>query len=234
MRQYVTALVDHTALEGLRYLIVRNEPQDFNRNWVGGDPASYAHFQSVVYQAAHAADPVIKVLNGGTEAVTPFSGSEPCAAGRPGREGHRLRHCAVLRSHLVRLARRSRPARRRLRSAMVAQNHRRVRTSHPGVQRREADSRMGDRSRLPVDTGPPGLACPPRGTGREIPRSARPARRRFLTDTFRALARDHNVVGINWTFTVDPNVTQTPPPPGANDKTDFDDGFGDGLGVLER
>ena len=71
MRQYVTALVDHAAPEGLRYLIVRNEPQDFNMNWVGGDAASYAHFQSVVYQAAHAADPVIKVLNGGTEAVTP-------------------------------------------------------------------------------------------------------------------------------------------------------------------
>ena len=71
VRQYVTALVHHAAPEGLRYLIVRNEPQDFNKNWVGGDAASYARFQSVVYQAAHAADPVIKVLNGGTEAVTP-------------------------------------------------------------------------------------------------------------------------------------------------------------------
>ena len=57
VRQYVTAFVDHAAPEGLRYLIVRNEPQDFNKNWVGGDAASYAHFQSVVYQAAHAADP---------------------------------------------------------------------------------------------------------------------------------------------------------------------------------
>ena len=51
---------------------------------------------------------------------------------------------------------------------------------------------------------------------------------RFLTDTFRALAHDDNVVGINWTFAVDPNLIQAPPP-GTNDKTVFDDGFGDGL-----
>src|SRR5580692_4931133 len=37
VRQYVTALVHHAAPEGLRYLIVRNEPPDFNKNWVGGD-----------------------------------------------------------------------------------------------------------------------------------------------------------------------------------------------------
>ena len=38
------------------------------------------------------------------------------------------------------------------------------------------------------------------------------------------------MIGINrWTFTVDPNLTQAPPPPGAKDKTVFDDGFGDGL-----
>jgi hypothetical protein len=51
---------------------------------------------------------------------------------------------------------------------------------------------------------------------------------RFLTDTFRALADDDNVVGINWTFPVDPNMIRTPSS-GANDKTVFDDGFGDGL-----
>ena len=50
---------------------------------------------------------------------------------------------------------------------------------------------------------------------------------RFLTDTLRALAHDDNVVGINWTFTVDPNVIQALP--GTNGKTVFNDGFGDGL-----
>ena len=49
-----------------------------------------------------------------------------------------------------------------------------------------------------------------------------------MTDTFRALAHDHNVVGINWTFPVDPNPIQAPAP-GANHKTVFDDGFGNGL-----
>ena len=49
-----------------------------------------------------------------------------------------------------------------------------------------------------------------------------------MTDTFRALADDDNVVGINWTFAVDPNMIQAPAP-GTNGKTVFDDGFGDGL-----
>ena len=34
---------------------------------------------------------------------------------------------------------------------------------------------------------------------------------RFLTDTFRALAHDHNVVGINWTFAVDQRIQARPP-----------------------
>jgi hypothetical protein len=68
---YVAALVAHAAPEGLRYLVVRNEPQNFATNWVGGTPSSYARFQQVAYQAAHVADPAIDVLNGGAEATSP-------------------------------------------------------------------------------------------------------------------------------------------------------------------
>ena len=50
---YVTALVRHAAPEGLHYIISRNEPEDFNKNWVGSDPNTFAHFQQVIYRAAH-------------------------------------------------------------------------------------------------------------------------------------------------------------------------------------
>ena len=33
-----------------------------------------------------------------------------------------------------------------------------------------------------------------------------------MTDTLHALAHDDNVVGVNWTFLVDPNVMDAPPP----------------------
>ena len=65
-------------------------------NWVGGGAASYAHFQSVGYQAADAADPVIRVLNGGTEAVTPSLVST-LRRRRPTIEGDRFCSCSVLR-----------------------------------------------------------------------------------------------------------------------------------------
>jgi len=70
-RQFVTDLVRHVAPFGVRYLIPRNEPQDTRRNWVGGTAEQYAGFQQAVYEAAHAADPRVKVLNGGEELLPP-------------------------------------------------------------------------------------------------------------------------------------------------------------------
>lgn len=66
---YVAAVVDHAGPLGLRYLVVRNEPQNFATNWVGGSAAGYARFEQVAYRAAHRADPAVEVLNGGTEVL---------------------------------------------------------------------------------------------------------------------------------------------------------------------
>ena len=227
VRQYVTALVHHAAPEGLRYLIVRNEPQDFNKNWVGGDAASYAHFQSVVYQAAHVADPVIKVLNGGTQAVTHSL-------------VRNLSPQAALDAKAIAFA-----------TALYSDpswcNSLDILDLHVGdlgpvwspqivdASERALQACNGGRP-IPVwvtEVGYPStpvLQASPVYT-EELGKSYRggeAGQARFLTDTFRALAHDDNVVGINWTFTVDPNSIQAPPP-GTNDKTVFDDGFGDGL-----
>ena len=227
VRQYVTALVHHAAPEGLRYLIVRNEPQDFNKNWVGGDAASYAHFQSVVYQAAHAADPVIKVLNGGTEAVTQSLLRN--LAPRAALDAKAIAFATALYSD---------PS--WCNSLDILDLH--VADIGPvwspqivDASERAIQACNGER-RIPVwvtEVGYPStpvLQASPVYTEElgESYQGGEVGQARFLTDTFRALARDDNVVGINWTFTVDPNSIQAPPP-GTNDKTVFDDGFGDGL-----
>ena len=227
VRQYVTALVHHAAPEGLRYLIVRNEPQDFNKNWVGGDAASYARFQSVVYQAAHAADTDIKVLNGGTEAVT-TSLAEHLAP----QAAHDAKAIAFATA---------------LYSDSSWCNSLDILDLHVGdfgpvwspqivdASERAIQACDGGR-RIPVwvtEVGYPSvpvLQASPVYTeelGSQY-QGGEAGQARFLTDTFRALAHDDNVVGINWTFAVDPNVTQAPPR-GTNDETVFDDGFGDGL-----
>lgn len=227
VRQYVTALVDHAAPEGLRYLIVRNEPQDFNRNWVGGDAASYAHFQSVVYQAAHAADPVMKVLNGGTEAVTPSLVQN-------------LASQAALDAKAIAFA-------TALYSDPTWCNSLDILDLHVGdfgpvwspqivdASERAIQACNGGR---PIPVWVTEVGYPSTPVLQESPvyaeelgnryQGGEAGQARFLTDTFRALAHDDNVVGINWTFTVDPNLIQALPPR-TNDKTVFDDGFGDGL-----
>jgi hypothetical protein len=227
VRQYVTALVDHAAPEGLRYLIVRNEPQDFNMNWVGGDAASYAHFQNVVYQAAHAADPVIKVFNGGTEAVTPSLVQN-------------LAPQAALDAKAIAFA-----------TALYSDpswcNSLDILDLHVGDLGPVWSPQIVDASERAIQACNGGRPIPVWVTEVGYPstpvlqaspvytkelgdryQGGEAGQARFLTDTFRALAHDDNVVGINWTFTVDPNLIQAPPP-GTNDETVFDDGFGDGL-----
>lgn len=71
---YVTNVVKSVAPLGVQYLVVWNEPQNIDKNWIGSNNLSvaqladaYARLLHVAYINAHAADPNIKVLNGGTE-----------------------------------------------------------------------------------------------------------------------------------------------------------------------
>ncbi len=64
---YITNLVSHAAPLGVQYIILRNEPQNFPKNWKDGTAQQYINFQHAGYAAAHAVDPDIRVLNGGTE-----------------------------------------------------------------------------------------------------------------------------------------------------------------------
>jgi hypothetical protein len=225
---YVEALVRHAAPEGLHYIISRNEPEDFNRNWVGSDPNTFAHFQQVVYRAAHDADPSIDVLNGGTVALSRSLVTL----------GKSLAPDAPYDQKSVAFA-----------SALYANpaycDSLDVLDLHVGDHGPVYSPRIIDASEtaikacdggrhVPVwvtEVGYPSIAALQRSPvyqkelGEDKYQDGGPGQANFLTDTFTALEKDHNVVGINWTFMIDPNTTTTPPPGSTNQFL----GFGDGL-----
>jgi hypothetical protein len=228
---YVKALVAHGAPEGLSYLVVRNEPQNFAKNWVGGTPTAYARFQQAVYQAAHQASPGIEVLNGGTEALPPALAA---LRDRLEPQGPYAKQAAAFAQALY-----SDPV--WCRSIDVLDLH--VGDHGPIyspqiVQGSEAALEACDGGRaLPVwvtevaypsipalqDSPLHRLEVGSAYTGGEAGQA------RFLTDTFAALARLPQVVGVNWTFVVDPNVSAPNPSGPAAYRAASDTGAGDGL-----
>ena len=226
---YVTALVRHAAPEGLHYIISRNEPEDFNRNWVGSDPNTFAHFQQVVFRAAHDADPSIDVLNGGTVAL-----SRSLVA-----LGKSLAPDVPYDQKAVAFA-----------SALYANpaycDSLDVLDLHVGDHGPVYSPRIVDASETAIEACDGGRHVPVWVTEVGYPsiaalqsspvyqkelvgdkyRGGGSGQASFLTDTFTALEKNHNVVGINWTFMIDPNTTPTPPPGSSNDQFL---GFGDGL-----
>ena len=226
---YVTALVRHAAPEGLHYIISRNEPEDFNKNWVGSDPNTFAHFQQVIYRAAHDADPSIDVLNGGTVALS--------------------RSLVALARSLVPDAPYDQKA-VAFASALYANpaycDSLDVLDLHVGDHGPVYSPRIVDASETAIEACDGGRHVPVWVTEVGYPsiaalqstpvyqkelvgdkyRGGGSGQARFLTDTFTALEKDHNVVGINWTFMIDPNTTPTPPPGATYDRIL---GFADGL-----
>ena len=212
---YVKALVRHAAPEGLHYIISRNEPEDFNRNWVGSDPNTFAHFQQVVYRAAHDADPSIDVLNGGTVALS----SSLVAMGKSlAPEAPYGQKAAAFASALY-----DNPA--YCDSLDILDLH--VGDHGPVYSPRIVDASEkaikacdGGRhvSVWVTEVGYPSIASLQRSPVYEKElvedkyQGGESGQANFLTDTFTALAKNHNVVGINWTFMIDPNTTPTPPP----------------------
>jgi hypothetical protein len=234
VRAYVTALVRHAAPEGLRYLVVRNEPQNFATNWVGGTSAGYAHFQQAVYQAAHAAEPTIQVLNGGTEVTTPTLQALRARLGPQTDYEHQAAAFAaslyadptwcdsldVLDVHVGDHGPRYSPR-------IVAASETALKACDGGHAKPVWVTEVGYPS-IPVLQDSPVYRAELGGAymGGET------AQARFLTDTFRALAAEPDVAGIDWTFLIDPNLTDTVPP-GTGYQQAFAAGLGDGLAYAD-
>ncbi len=225
---YVTALVRNAAPEGLHYLIARNEPQDFDKNWVGSDPMTYAHFQQVVYRAAHDADPSIAVLSGGTDALSPslvalglsLSPEVPYPKGAVAFASSLYGNPAwcdsldVLDLHVGDHGPVYSPQ-------IVDASEKALQACNGGRHVPVWVTEVGYTSVASVQSSP---VYKKELQGKY--QGGEPGQARFLTDTFSALERDPNVVGINWTFIIDPNATSTPPPDSSFYKLA---GFGNGL-----
>lgn len=225
---YVKALVGHAAPEGLRYVITRNEPQVVDKNWVGSDPATFAHFQQVVYRAAHAADASIRVLNGGTEFLSPslvhlgmslapevpYPANAVAFASALYRDPAWCDSIDVLDLHVG--------------------DHGPVYSPRMVDASEKAIKQCDGGRHVPVwvtEVGYPSVASLQNSPGyqKELKgkyQGGEPGQAMFLTDTFTALEKNRNVVGVDWTFMIDPNATSTPPQGASYNELQ---GFGDGL-----
>lgn len=216
---FVRALVRHIESSGyfgvLAGLIPINEPQNFAKEWVGGRASQYAVFQQAVFRAAHLLAPRLAVLNGGTEILPAKLGAiilryakHPSYVRQSGAftralyadprwcrsigalDVHVGDHGPVYSPQIVDLSERAleRCDGGRFVPVWVTE----VGYSYlPAVQRQpELRGELGSR-----------YAHGPRSQAG------------YLHDTLRALARDRNVVGIDWTFLVSP--TDQPGPDGA-------------------
>jgi hypothetical protein len=227
---YVEALVAHAAPEGLRYLVVRNEPQNFATNWVGGTPSSYARFQQVAYQAAHRADPTIEVLNGGTDAPSPALQAARARLGTPSLYERQAAAFAaalytnpawcdsldVLDLHVGDHGPVYSPQ-------IVSASQAALAACDGGLHRPVWVTEVGYPS-IPALQDSPVYDAELGGAYR----GGDSGQARYLTDTFSALARDPQVIGINWTFTIDPNLSDAVPP-GTSYNQAFAAGVGEGL-----
>jgi hypothetical protein len=234
VRRYVRALVHRLARDGITYLIPRNEPQNTAKNWVGGTAAEYAAYQHAVYLAAHHADPAIRVLNGGEELLSaqlrrilrPYE-----IAPRYAQQSftfvqslyHDPRFCKsidVLDVHVGDHGPVYSPE-------IVVNSEAAIRRCDGGRTLPVWVTEVGYTSIPQIQSSPALVAeLGPKYQGGQLGQA------KYLIDTFRALARDPQVIGINWTFLVDvaipPDVVITP----ANLRRAYD--IGAGLGLLDQ
>ncbi len=227
---YVTALVTHTAPEGLQYLIIRNEPQNFNKNWVGGSALAYAHFQAVAYEAAHRADPGIKILSGGTESI---SASLAAIADELIPPTQYMTQEVAFSNTLY--------------STPTWCNSQDILDIHAGDHGPQYSPEIVDSSEnaltacnggrhIPVwvtEVGYPSIAALQSSHVYQVElggsyQGGESGQAQYLKDTFTALKKDPNVIGIDWTFMIDPNTTDTVPP-GTSYNSAFSEGIGAGL-----
>ena len=204
---YVSALVRQAKPLGLKYLIVRNEPQNFNKNWVGGSSDAFAHYQQVVYQTAHSADPQISILSGGTESasptliglrnslgpITPYENEASQFAQDLYLNPSWCNSIDILDIHVG--------------------DHGPVYSPQIVDSSESALESCNGNRHTPVwvtEVGYPSDASLQGSNVYQVELAnkytgGQAGQARFLSDTFRALSSDPNVIGVNWTFMIDPN-----------------------------
>ncbi|MGC8595948.1 MAG: T9SS type A sorting domain-containing protein [Candidatus Kryptoniota bacterium] len=204
---YITNLVSHVAPLGVQYIILRNEPQNFPKNWKGGTAQQFVNFQHAGYMAAHAVDPNIKVLNGGTEILpdslevikVKYANDTTLAL-------HQKAFVDSLYSDSV-----------YCRSFDVVDVHIGYHGPHWSPQIVDATEKMVEEHNggkfVPVWVTECGYSSYPQvqvlpeiedEMGGTSYTNGDTSQARFLIDVYKAIDADLNVMGLNWTFIIDP------------------------------
>jgi hypothetical protein len=211
---YMSHLASHVAPLGVKYIIVRNEPQVTNRNWIGGTAPEFAQFLHAGYAAAHQADPDIKILNGGEElppaqlitAEWPYLG--PAAKQELAFE--QALYTNPLFCHSLDVLDLHVGFHGPIYSPMI------IDSSEQALQQCNGGNHVPvwvtevDYTSIPEIQALPPLTALLGNKYTNGPAS----QAQFLSDTYAALQKDSNVTGINWTYLVDlPTPSPLPHPP---------------------
>ncbi|HEV7235519.1 MAG TPA: hypothetical protein VGN15_05010, partial [Ktedonobacteraceae bacterium] len=204
LARHLLSSPDSTTVRGI---VLRNEPQNSAQNWIGGTASSYATYQAAGYAAVHAVTSQWPVLNGGTEAPVPAL----IDARAPYRTD--MAYAQQVTSFAMALY-----------SDAAWCRSLDILDVHVGDAGPVYALQLVDRSEAALQACNGGKAVPVWVTEvsfsslasiQQLPAvqavvgdgygGGAPGQSKYLADTFRALQGDHSVVGINWTFVVDPS-----------------------------
>lgn len=237
---YIYALVQDVAPLGVKYLIIWNEPQNFPKNWIASNnetvdqnAAAFATLLHVAYVNAHAANPDIQILNGGTE-ILPAAlqqireqyVQDPALAQQEMQFVNDLYanpdfcdSMDVLDVHV--------DYHGPIWSPDIVDDSEQTLEQCDGdkwlpvwVTESGYSSIQAVQSYIPASCPTqPNNQCPSEPeTEAELGAgylNGDTSQAQFLTNTWNALAKDPNVIGMNWTFIVDPTYTGNPAQDGA-------------------
>jgi hypothetical protein len=202
---FAAALAQHlsTLLPDV-YIIPRNEPQNTAKNWVGGTADEYAQFQHVIYAGAHSADPRAKVLNGGEE-IWPSDYVSLVGKSRPLQFDQSLYTNTLFCDSIDILDLHVSHAGPTYSREIVDTSERALQQCNGGKQVPVWVTEVGLSSLSSTQQQPSYVSV----LGSNYTQGDA-SQQRFMVDTFAALGKDPNVIGINWVYMVDASATTNP------------------------
>lgn len=202
---FAAALAQHlsTLLPDV-YIIPRNEPQNTAKNWVNGTPEEYAQFMSMVYSGAHSAVPNAKVLNGGEE-IWPAAYISTEGKAKPARFNQALYTNPLFCNSIDILDLHVNHAGPVYAREIVAMSEQALQQCNGG-------------KRVPVWVTEVGISSLASTQQQSSYRSilgntyvqGDVSQQKFMIDTLGALAKDPDVIGVNWVYLVDSSGASSP------------------------
>jgi hypothetical protein len=202
---FAAALAQHlsTLLPDV-YIIPRNEPQNTAKNWVNGTPQEYAQFLSMVYSGAHNTVLSAKVLNGGEE-IWPAAYISAAGKTKPAQFNQALYTNPLFCNSIDILDLHVNHAGPTYTREIVDMSEQALQKCNGGKQ-------------IPVwvtEVGISSLASTQKQSAYQALlgnayMQGDMSQQKFMVDTLSALAKDPNVIGVNWVYMVDSSGATSP------------------------